>query len=184
MTDNYIVHIQYWRWESFPCLTVSHKFPRDTLCPVVIWSISEHFCDYHGTWLSPRYNHRNFQTWVITTELSGHDVSCGNLWDTVRHGKLSHRQYCSSKILFFLSPLHHHKPTLHFPYLSSSFYSSFLYYLLLMILFFSISPSSSFSFSSHLLFFLSLFSFSSSALLFMLLFSISYSFSSNFFPSS
>ena len=86
--------IQYWRWESFPCLTVSHKFPRDTLCPVVIRSISEHFCDYHGTWLSPRYNHRNFQTWVITTELSGHDVSCGNLWDTVRHGKLSHRQYC------------------------------------------------------------------------------------------
>ena len=87
-------YIQYWRWESFPCLTVSHKFPRDTLCPVVIQSISEHFCDYHGTWLSPRYNHRNFQTWVITTELSGHDVSCGNLWDTVRHGKLSHRQYC------------------------------------------------------------------------------------------
>ena len=35
----------------------------------------------HG--LSSRYNHRNFQTWVITTELSGHDVSRGNLWDTV-----------------------------------------------------------------------------------------------------
>ena len=48
-------------------------------------SISENFCDYHGTWLSSRYNHRNFQTWVITTELSGHDVSRGNLWDTVRH---------------------------------------------------------------------------------------------------
>ena len=63
--------------------TVSHKFPRDILCPVVIRSISENFCDYHGTWLSSRYNHRNFQTWVITTELSGHDVSRGNLWDTV-----------------------------------------------------------------------------------------------------
>ena len=96
------VGLQYWRWESFPCLTVSHKFPRDTLCTVVIRSISEHFCDYHGTWLSPRYNHRNFQTWVITTELSGHDVSCGNLWDTVRHGKLSHRQYCMSSILIII----------------------------------------------------------------------------------
>ena len=63
--------------------TVSHKFPRDILCPVVIRSISENFCDYHGTWMSSRYNHRNFQTWVITTELSGHDVSRGNLWDTV-----------------------------------------------------------------------------------------------------
>ena len=73
---------------------VSHNFSRDTFYPVVIRSISEHFCDYHGTWLSPGYNHRNFQKWVISTELSGHDVSCGNLWDTVRHGKLYHRQYC------------------------------------------------------------------------------------------
>ena len=77
----------------FRCLTVSHKFPRETLCPVVIWSISENFCDYHGTWLFPRYNHRNFQKWVITTELSGQDVSRGNLCDTVRHRKLYHRQY-------------------------------------------------------------------------------------------
>ena len=31
---------------------VSHgipQIPADTLCPVVIRSISEHFCDYHGT---------------------------------------------------------------------------------------------------------------------------------------
>ena len=42
----------------------------------------EHFCDYHGTWsVSPVYNHRNVQTWVINTELSGHDVSNQNLWD-------------------------------------------------------------------------------------------------------
>ena len=27
------VHVQYWRWESFPCLTVSHKFPQETSCP-------------------------------------------------------------------------------------------------------------------------------------------------------
>ena len=65
----------------------------DTLCPVVIRSISENFCDYHGTWLFPGCNHRNFQKWVITTELLGHDVSRGNLHDTMRHGKHYHRQY-------------------------------------------------------------------------------------------
>ena len=49
--------------------------------------ISENFCNYHGTWLSPGCNHRNFQKWVIPTELSGHDVSRENLCDTVRHGE-------------------------------------------------------------------------------------------------
>ena len=27
------LYIQYWWWESFPCLTVSHKFPQETSCP-------------------------------------------------------------------------------------------------------------------------------------------------------
>ena len=48
----------------------------------------------HWTWLFPGCNHRNFQKWVSTTELSRHDVSRGNLCDTVRHGKHYHRQYC------------------------------------------------------------------------------------------
>ena len=37
-------------------------------------------------------NHRNVQKWTVLPR--GHNVSRGNLWDTVRHGKLSHRQYC------------------------------------------------------------------------------------------
>ena len=71
----------------------------DTLCPVVhvIRSISENFCDCHGTWLFPGCNHRNFQKWVITTELSGHDrcLPWVYLWDTVRHRKLYHYKLSS-----------------------------------------------------------------------------------------
>ena len=66
---------------SFLCPTVSQKVPRETLCPVVIWSISENVCDYNGTSLFPGCNHRKFQKWVITTELLGHDVSHG--WEFV-----------------------------------------------------------------------------------------------------
>ena len=70
--------------------TVSHKFPRDILCPVVIRSISENFCDYHGTWLSSRYNHRNFRHgWLPQNcrDTMSPVVICGIPWDTVRHGE-------------------------------------------------------------------------------------------------
>ena len=70
--------------------TVSHKFPRDILCPVVIRSISENFCDYMGHGCLPG----------IITEIFRHGwlpqncrdtmspvVICGIPWDTVRHGE-------------------------------------------------------------------------------------------------
>ena len=90
-----MVHIQYWRWESFPCLTVSHKFPQETSCPnssVVITHVWKFLWLYLGD-NHVHGNHRNVQKWTVLPR-----TQCvrWNLWDTVRHGKLSHRQYCIS----------------------------------------------------------------------------------------
>ena len=83
---------------SVVMFSVSHRVTQipavsETLCPVVIRSISENFCDYHGTWLfpgSPGAITDIFRNGWLPRKCRD-KMSPVGICDTVRHRKHYHR---------------------------------------------------------------------------------------------